>query len=336
MKKIIFILISTVICIKAFSQASCYGSWPEWQTVTVLKDSIENAGFLPKSKSDELLSRFEQLKAIHDGFYYGTHEYCVDLEAYNKEVNDEIAEAALQRNEVNDYSSQCGGQLDENQYAKCMDWYQKLNNWAQRINDWKNKLEAQKINLDERAAQLSNEITGNNNTFINDARQALNYSVNILITRTEKRDVCTIGELSVNDVPFCSTLELRFDNAKKDSSSIPVGTYKAHIRYSTLKSRWVIELENVHPHVYVKEGDTWKMITIDRANVQIHAGNYQTVQSDPTKYNIKGCILVGRDIYECGFTDSKTVMNELLNEYFGSSDNPDTNIKVTVSIHIDY
>lgn len=62
-----------------------------------------------------------------------------------------------------------------------------------------------------------------------------NTSVNILVKRIAKRDVCTLGELYVNGKYFCKTLELRFDNAKKDSSSIPVGTYNAFLKYSTKK-----------------------------------------------------------------------------------------------------
>lgn len=156
--------------------------------------------------------------------------------------------------------------------------------------------------------------------------------VNIVVTRSQKYAGCTQGEITVNGKSFSKTLELRFDNAKKDSSSIPVGNYKARLRYSSAKSRWVIELQNIYPHVYEKVGKGWKMKTVTREQVQIHAGDYQI----KTGQNLQGCILVGNSYTGCGFTDSKTTFNTLLDEYFGGASQPDASVKVTVSVQIDY
>ncbi|GEM_PF-5286176 len=156
--------------------------------------------------------------------------------------------------------------------------------------------------------------------------------VNIVVKRVNKYPYCTQGELFVNGKFFCKTLELRFDNAKKDSSSIPVGTYKAEIRFSTKKNRWVIELENIYPHVYYKEGDNWKMKTVIRDFVQIHSGDYQIKSG----VNLQGCVLVGMKYKDCGFVDSKDTFKELLDTYFGSATDPDESVRITVTVQIDY
>ncbi len=163
-------------------------------------------------------------------------------------------------------------------------------------------------------------------------RRTKSNPVNILVKRTVKHNVCTEGELYVNGEYFSKTLELCFDDAKKDSSSIPVGTYNANIKYSTDKSRWVIELENIYPHVYYKVGNEWKMKSFVRDFVQIHAGDFSI---KPGK-NLQGCILVGNNNNGCGFTDSKTTMNKLLKDYFDNDSNPNENIEITVTVQIDY
>lgn len=163
-------------------------------------------------------------------------------------------------------------------------------------------------------------------------RRTKSNPVNILVKRTIKYDVCTEGELYVNGEYFCKTLELRFDNAKKDSSSIPVGTYNANIKYSTMKNRWVIELENIYPHVYYKVGNEWKMKTIVRNFVQIHAGDYSISPGE----NLLGCILVGNNNDGCEFTNSKTTMNKLLKDYFDDDSKPNENTEITVTVQIDY
>ncbi|NII26652.1 hypothetical protein HB364_16300 [Pseudoflavitalea sp. X16] len=156
--------------------------------------------------------------------------------------------------------------------------------------------------------------------------------VHIVVTRSQKYAGCTQGEVTVNGKSFSKTLELRFDNAKKDSSSIPVGNYRAKLRYSSGKSRWVIELQNIYPHVYEKVGKSWRMKTVSREQVQIHAGDYPI----KTGVNLQGCVLVGNSYTGCGFTDSKTTFNSLLDEYFGGASQPDASVKVTVSVLIDY
>jgi Family of unknown function (DUF5675) len=156
--------------------------------------------------------------------------------------------------------------------------------------------------------------------------------VNITITRKQKLATCTQGTLSINGAVFCQTLELLFDNAKKDSSSIPTGVYNAKLKYSTAKNRWVIELQNIYPHVYYKDGNTWKMKTVTREFVQIHAGDYPIKPAQ----NLQGCILPGNTSTGCGFTDSKTTFRDLLETYFGSASDPDKTVKITVTVQLGY
>lgn len=142
---------------------------------------------------------------------------------------------------------------------------------------------------------------------------------------------CTQGELYVNGEYYSKTLELIFDNARKDSSSIPVGKYNAKALWSKKKKRWVIQLPVINPLVYYQDEDeNWKMKRVERDGLQIHAGDY-TVIPDST---LKGCILVGNDDIGCRFTDSKKTFNNLLEDYFGCADDPDKRVKVTVTIQL--
>jgi len=78
-----------------------------------------------------------------------------------------------------------------------------------------------------------------------------------------------IGELSVNGVFVCYTLELAWLWNENDKSCVPPGTYKGFLRHDH-KDKWRIELTGVPDH---------------REHVQIHIGNFPK--------DIKGCVVVG-------------------------------------------
>lgn len=83
-------------------------------------------------------------------------------------------------------------------------------------------------------------------------------------------DDCTIGRLKINGFE-CFTLELPWEDNKRNISCIPEGMYEYKFRNSP-KNGNVIELEGVR----------------NRSNIQVHAGNYVS--------SIRGCILVGDSI----------------------------------------
>ena len=77
------------------------------------------------------------------------------------------------------------------------------------------------------------------------------------------------GELYVNGTLLCYTLELAWMWNEKNKSCIPLGEYRAHLRFDHT-DKWRIELLGVPGN---------------RQNVQIHIGNYPR--------DVKGCVLVG-------------------------------------------
>jgi hypothetical protein len=157
--------------------------------------------------------------------------------------------------------------------------------------------------------------------------------VNILIKRTINRKKqnalgCTPGKLYVNGQYFCRTLEKPYINAERNISSIHPGIYRAHLRYIDNKSQWRIQIQPITTYGY-DEDPFIPNRQIKRDGIQIHPGTRSE--------HSQGCILVGLPgSHLCELSQSYETFNRLLDEYFGSSENPDQNMKITVTIRDDY
>lgn len=80
----------------------------------------------------------------------------------------------------------------------------------------------------------------------------------------------TIGELHIDGVEFCKTLELKWLNNTRSKSCIPEGTYKIVKRLAHEKRKY----------------DHFHILNVpNRSYILIHTGNYSS--------QILGCVLVG-------------------------------------------
>lgn len=96
----------------------------------------------------------------------------------------------------------------------------------------------------------------------------------IRVKRKFLGETYTIGEMSINGIKFCDTLEDKVRNLTTEAkvygkTAIPKGTYNVKMRYSPRFKRRLPEIENV-PHF---------------TGVLIHRGN--------TEDDTSGCILLG-------------------------------------------
>ena len=118
-----------------------------------------------------------------------------------------------------------------------------------------------------------------------------------------------IGTLAIydreqNEIFICDTLELLYNENKKNISSIPKGTYTVTRRFSAKFKK----------HLYIN-------LVPNRDLILIHVGN--------TKLDSKGCILVGNlyidSILEKNFrlTDSRKTLEKILQINF-------TTLKLTI------
>ena len=133
---------------------------------------------------------------------------------------------------------------------------------------------------------------------------------NLTISRQHRSAVCTSGYLAVNGRVIAYTVELPWRGNAPEISSIPAGSYPAHLRYDHA-DKWRIELDDVP----------------GRTNVQIHIGN--------TTADIKGCILVGSSLSPslCSVSGSAAAYAALKTEFYGSANptsTPDRTIRVVV------
>lgn len=117
----------------------------------------------------------------------------------------------------------------------------------------------------------------------------------LTVERIYKGKDYTIGELSINGVFFCHTLEdkVRLLNSYEDKvygqTAIPIGRYKVIISYSNHFKKEMPEILNVE---FFK-------------GIRIHAGN--------DKDDTDGCILVGecRNVEQGWIYNSKNTYNKL-------------------------
>jgi Family of unknown function (DUF5675) len=92
---------------------------------------------------------------------------------------------------------------------------------------------------------------------------------NVVVNRKIAFAEGLIGELSVNGLFVCYTLELAWLWNQNNKSCVPPGKYNGFLRHDH-KDKWRIELTEVPGH---------------REHVQIHIGNFPR--------DIKGCVVVG-------------------------------------------
>lgn len=103
----------------------------------------------------------------------------------------------------------------------------------------------------------------------------------LTVKRTVFNETNTIGELFIDDIFFCYTLEDVVRDIKiKDVTAIPYGTYKVELYHSPHFNKILPHLLNVPNY----EG------------ILMHGGN--------TDKDTEGCILIGHD------TDNKIIWNQ--------------------------
>ena len=110
-----------------------------------------------------------------------------------------------------------------------------------------------------------------------------------VITREKHSDKQTLGTLILRDdegnkLFMCKTLELPWNENKKNESCIPLGNYKVSTRQSAKY--------NKHYHIEDVSG---------RSLILIHIGNYYT--------QTRGCVLVGKAIADIDGDSYKDVTN---------------------------
>lgn len=121
------------------------------------------------------------------------------------------------------------------------------------------------------------------------------------LQRINFTDTYTSGELFINDVYFCDTLEDRTRDLNMDGdlndvgegkiygeTSIPYGTYKVLLVYSPSFRRVLPLLLNVKHF----------------SGIMIHAGNFPK--------NSRGCVLVGETVNNGVLSNSRIVLNKLM------------------------
>ena len=131
----------------------------------------------------------------------------------------------------------------------------------------------------------------------------------ILIKRTAKLNDYTIGNLYIDDQYLCNTLEdtdrglkdsqpLLYIKAKKifSKTAIPTGTYKVELTYSP-------RFKRVLPLIVGVKGFD---------GIRIHQGNFHK--------DTEGCILVGKNTFKGGISESKETLDKLLKKLEGQKD----------------
>lgn len=131
----------------------------------------------------------------------------------------------------------------------------------------------------------------------------------ILIKRIAKTDTYTIGNLYLDGQFFCNTLEdtdrrlsdnqsLLYIKAKKifSKTAIPTGTYKVELTYSP-------RFKRILPLIVGVKGFD---------GIRIHQGNFPK--------NTEGCILVGKNTFKGGISESKETLEKLLKKLDGQKE----------------
>lgn len=146
------------------------------------------------------------------------------------------------------------------------------------------------------------------------SRPALSRPIlDITIARTSENASSTTGELFVDGRFVAHTLELPWRNNQSYISSIPVGSYTAHLRFDK-SDGWRLQLDDVP----------------GRSGVQLHIGNYPN--------QIEGCVLVGLAVNnaESRVELSAEAYDRLRAAFYGSVNariSPDKQVRVTIKYY---
>ena len=117
--------------------------------------------------------------------------------------------------------------------------------------------------------------------------------MNLQIKRTHGTKNYTHGQLFIDDVYFCDTLEDEEREVKiLGETAIPCGTYKVILSMSNRFKKLMPLLVNV-PNF---------------AGIRIHSGN--------TKDDTEGCILVGKKVNDGLIGDSRLAFKALMNKLY--------------------
>ncbi len=174
----------------------------------------------------------------------------------------------------------------------------------------------------------------------------------IEIIRTSKSLRTTIGDLYVDGVWCCHTLELPYRWNINDFSSIPVGEYGAIIRYykadrGNILDNALRKIRSLYEEQSVKLLSTdplahWRIEltgTGSRENTQIHKGT----KPDQTynNFNTNGCILIGNKVNpkENSISDDAGAHQRLMKMFYGPENmnargEPIASPNVEIRIHI--
>jgi len=150
----------------------------------------------------------------------------------------------------------------------------------------------------------------------------------------KKNGDCTLGEVYINGNYEGRSLELPYRMGKNDISSIPPGTYDACLRMRDHPDNpWRIQLKQA----IVVPNPSNPLKPFVRGPIQAHPG---TIPKDT-----KGCpVFAPGPPFEpktttCNLGDFKKSsehFDKIVKDYFGSSEYPNTNIKIILTIQEDY
>ena len=116
----------------------------------------------------------------------------------------------------------------------------------------------------------------------------------IVINRLKVYSGSIIGELIVNGVKLCYTLEKPWWWNQESASCVPNGRYPATLRYDK-SDGWRIQLVGVPK----------------RSGIQIHVGNYPT--------QTEGCVLVGTSYAPNAVINSVAAYTKLKDAFYGTN-----------------
>ncbi len=107
----------------------------------------------------------------------------------------------------------------------------------------------------------------------------------VTINRTFDNGIQTTGDLSINSVYFCKTLERPWKNNQVNISCIPKGTYDVKWTFSPRFLKYTYEIQGV----------------LGRSGIRIHPGNYF--------FDVDGCILLGTNFSDINNDHQVDILN---------------------------
>ncbi len=138
--------------------------------------------------------------------------------------------------------------------------------------------------------------------------------MNLTLSRTTLTPESTTGQLYIDGVPFCYSLELPVIDGLP-GSAIPEGTYPVVLapspKFMASTDDWVLRYAQLIPHIYQIP---------DRTNILVHWGN--------TASDTEGCILVGQSLGTNYIGNSRLAFEHLWDRIEGPARSNDCTITV--------